>query len=181
MSTIKLFTSQNLNNDKQPQVVFYDNVDRYSVYQISLCSSSVVNCSTEEKFEKLKQVVQQLHEINNETNEIVSRLQIGNDLLSFDFVGDVSQFNEETIDFLNDYAFDVEQEYYSSTDNYLKLAFDKFVIVSKYLNFINQKSEDEIDFDLQFEFKAYDMDCSEPNTIYVSDVEVLAKIVEYVD
>lgn len=178
MSTIKLFTSQNPNNDKQPQVVFYDNVDRYSVYQISLCSSSVVNCSTEEKFEKLKQVVQQLHEINNETNEIVSRLQIGNDLLSFDFVGDVSQFNEETIDFLNDYDFDVEQEYYSSTDNYLKLAFDKFVIVSKYLNFINQKSEDEIDFDLQFEFKAYDMDCSEPNTIYVSDVEVLAKIVE---
>jgi hypothetical protein len=178
MSTIKLFTSQNPNNYKQPQVVFYDNVDRYSVYQISLCSSSVVNCSTEEKFEKLKQVVQQLHEINNETNEIVSRLQIGNDLLSFDFVGDVSQFNEETIDFLNDYDFDVEQEYYSSTDNYLKLAFDKFVIVSKYLNFINQKSEDEIDFDLQFEFKAYDMDCSEPNTIYVSDVEVLAKIVE---
>lgn len=178
MSTIKLFTSQNPNNDKQPQVIFYDNVDRYSVYQISLCSSSVVNCSTEEKFEKLKQVVQQLHEINNETNEIVSRLQIGNDLLSFDFVGDVSQFNEETIDFLNDYDFDVEQEYYSSTDNYLKLAFDKFVIVSKYLNFINQKSEDEIDFDLQFEFKAYDMDCSEPNTIYVSDVEVLAKIVE---
>ena len=178
MSTIKLFTSQNPNNDKQPQVVFYDNVDRYSVYQISLCSSSVVNCSTEKKFEKLKQVVQQLHEINNETNEIVSRLQIANDLLSFDFVGDVSQFNEETIDFLNDYAFDVEQEYYSSTDNYLKLAFDKFVIVSKYLNFINQKSEDEIDFDLQFEFKAYDMDCSEPNTIYVSDVEVLAKIVE---
>ena len=178
MSTIKLFTSKNTNNDKQPQVVFYDNVDRYSVYQISLHSSSVVNCSTEEKFEKLKQVVQQLHEINNETNEIVSRLQIGNDLLSFDFVGDVSQFNEETIDFLNDYDFDVEQEYYSSTDNYLKLAFDKFVIVSKYLNFINQKSEDEIDFDLQFEFKAYDMDCSEPNTIYVSDVEVLAKIVE---
>ena len=178
MSTIKLFTSQNPNNDKQTQVVFYDNESRYSVYQISLCSSSVVNCSTEEKFEKLKQVVQQLHEINNETNEIVSRLQIGNDLLSFDFVGDVSQFNEETIDFLNDYAFDVEQEYYSSTDNYLKLAFDKFVIVSKYLNFINQKSDDEIDFDLQFEFKAYDMDCSEPNTIYVSDVEVLAKIVE---
>ena len=174
MSTIKLFTSQNPNNDKQTQVVFYDNESRYSVYQISLCSSSVVNCSTEEKFEKLKQVVQQLHEINNETNEIVSRLQIGNDLLSFDFVGDVSQFNEETIDFLNDYAFDVEQEYYSSTDNYLKLAFDKFVIVSKYLNFINQKSDDEIDFDLQFEFKAYDMDCSEPNTIYVSDVEVLA-------
>ena len=160
MSTIKLFTSQNPNNDKQTQVVFYDNESRYSVYQISLCSSSVVNCSTEEKFEKLKQVVQQLHEINNETNEIVSRLQIGNDLLSFDFVGDVSQFNEETIDFLNDYAFDVEQEYYSSTDNYLKLAFYKFVIVSKYLNFINQKSDDEIDFDLQFEFKAYDMDCS---------------------
>ena len=178
MSTIKLFTSQNPNNDQHPQVVFYDNETRYSVYQISLCDSSVVNCSTEEKFEKIKQVVQQLHEINNETNEIVSRLQIGNDLLSFDFVGDVSQFNEEKIDFLNDYAFDVEQEYYSSTDNYLKLAFDKFVIVSKYLNFINQKSEDEIDFDLQFEFKAYDMDCSEPNTIYVSDVEVLAKIVE---
>ena len=178
MSTIKLFTSQNPNNDQHPQVVFYDNETRYSVYQISLCDSSFVNCSTEEKFEKIKQVVQQLHEINNETNEIVSRLQIGNDLLSFDFVGDVSQFNEETIDFLNDYAFDVEQEYYSSTDNYLKLAFDKFVIVSKYLNFINQKSEDEIDFDLQFEFKAYDMDCSEPNTIYVSDVEVLAKIVE---
>lgn len=178
MSTIKLFTSQNPNNDQHPQVVFYDNDSRYSVYQVSLCDSPVVNCSTEEKFEKLKQIVQQLQEINNETNEIVSHLQIGNDLLSFDFVGDVSQFNEETIDFLNDYAFDVEQEYYSSTDNYLKLAFDKFVIVSKYLNFINQKSEDEIDFDLQFEFKAYDMDCSEPNTIYVSDVEVLAKIVE---
>ena len=177
MSTIKLFTSQNPNNDKQPQVVFYDNVDRYSVYQISLCSSSVVNCSTEEKFEKLKQIVQQLHEINNETNELISRLQISNDLLSFHFVDDVSQFNEETIDFLNDYAFDVEQEYYSSTDNYLKLAFDKFVVVSKYLNFENQKRKDKIDFDLQFEFSAYDMDCSEPNPIYVSDVEVLAKIV----
>ena len=177
MSTIKLFTSQNQNNDKQPQVVFYDNVDRYSVYQISLYSSSVVNCSTEEKFEKLKQVVQQLQEINNETNELVSRLQISSDLLSFHFVENVSQFNEETIDFLNDYAFDVEQEYYSSTDNYLKLAFDKFVVVSKYLNFENQKSKDKIDFDLQFEFSAYDMDCSEPNPIYVSDVEVLAKIV----
>ena len=178
MSTIKLFTSQNPNNDKQPQVVFYDNVDRYSVYHISLCSSSVVNCSTEEKFEKLKQIVQQLQEINNETNELVSRLQISNDLLSFHFVEDISQFNEETIDFLNDYDFDVEQEYYSSTDNYLKLAFDKFVIVSKYLNFENQKRKDKIDFDLQFEFSAYDMDCSEPNPIYVSDVEVLAKIVE---
>ena len=178
MSTIKLFTSQNPNNDQHPQVVFYDNETRYSVYQISLCDSSVVHCSTEEKFEKLKQVVQQLQEINNETNELVSRLQISNDLLSFHFVEDVSQFNEETIDFLNDYAFDVEQEYYSSTDNYLKLAFDKFVIVSKYLNFENQKRKDKIDFDLQFEFAAYDMDCSEPNPIYVSDVEVLAKIVE---
>lgn len=105
-------------------------------------------------------------------------MQISNDLLSFHFVDDVSQFNEETIDFLNDYDFDVEQEYYSSTDNYLKLAFDKFVIVSKYLNFENQKRKDKIDFDLQFEFSAYDMDCSEPNPIYVSDVEVLAKIVE---
>lgn len=178
MSTIKLFTSQNPNNDQHPQVVFYDNDSRYSVYQVSLCDSSVVNCSTEEKFEKLKQIVQQLQEINNETNELVSRLQISNDLLSFHFVEDISQFNEETIDFLNDYDFDVEQEYYSSTDNYLKLAFDKFVIVSKYLNFENQKRKDKIDFDLQFEFSAYDMDCSEPNPIYVSDVEVLAKIVE---
>ena len=107
MSTIKLFTSQNPNNDQHPQVVFYDNDSRYSVYQVSLCDSSVVNCSTEEKFEKLKQIVQQLQEINNETNELVSRLQISNDLLSFHFVEDISQFNEETIDFLNDYDFDV--------------------------------------------------------------------------
>ena len=56
MSTIKLFTSKNTNNDKQPQVVFYDNESRYSVYQISLCDSSVVNLFNRRKnLKKLKQ------------------------------------------------------------------------------------------------------------------------------